>query len=65
MLTTAGVKVQSPNFKKYRTFELDTDKIESVDDCKEILKFLCSQVLGPLEEELMYSGFDKVEKYFK
>ena len=51
--------------EEYRVFELDTDKIESVDDCKKILKFLCGQVLGPLKSGLIYNGFKEVEKYFK
>ena len=59
------VKIKLPEPEVYRIFELDPDKIESVDDCKKILKFLCSQILSPLKEGLVYNGFDEVEKYFK
>ena len=51
--------------EEYQTFELDTDKIESIDDCKKILKFLCSRTLKPLRNGSTYNGFEEVEKYFK
>ena len=58
-------KKKIDNIKTYRKFELDLDKIESINDCKKILKFLCDRSLPPLGDGLVYNGFDEVEKYFK
>ena len=49
----------------YKRYKLDLDKIESVDDCKKILQFLCEQVLAPLRGDLTYNGFSEVEEYFE
>ena len=48
-----------------RFYELDLEKINSIDDCKKILKFLCNLILKPTPNEISYNGFDKVEQYFK
>lgn len=48
----------------YKTHSLRTDKIENLDDCKKILKFLCDRLIKPLPEGIEYGGFSEVEKYF-
>lgn len=50
---------------RYRNYELNLDKINSIDDCKKILKFLCSLTIEPTPEGTSYNGFDDVEEYFK
>ena len=48
----------------YRQYELNLDKVNSVDDCKKILKFLCGLAIKPLPECIEYNGFPEVSKYF-
>lgn len=48
----------------YRQYELNLDKINSVDDCKKILKFLCGLVIKSLPEGVEYGGFSEVSDYF-
>lgn len=48
----------------YRQYELNLDKINSVDDCKKILKFLCKLAIKPLPEGVEYGGFSEVSEYF-
>lgn len=48
----------------YGKFKLNLDKINSVDDCKKILKFLCGLAIKPLPEGLEYGGFSEVSDYF-
>lgn len=48
----------------YKQHILNTDKIESLEDCKEILKFLCGLYIKPLPLGVEYNGFLEVEKYF-
>ena len=48
----------------YRQYELNLDKIKSVDDCKKILKFLCGLAIKPLPSDLEYGGFSEVSDYF-
>lgn len=48
----------------YRQYELNLDKITSVEDCKKILKFLCQTTIKPLPEDYEYCGFSEVEEYF-
>ena len=49
----------------YKKYELNLDKVNSLDDCKKILKFLCDRTLKPLPEGIAYNGFNEVEEYFK
>lgn len=49
----------------YRVYELDLDKVNSIEDCKKILKFLCKSTLSPNKIGFEYSGFEDVEEYFK
>lgn len=51
------------NTRTYYTPKLNLDKVETVDDCKKILKFLCD-FLKPIEEGITYKGFDEVKEYF-
>lgn len=44
---------------------LDTDKIESLEDCKKILSFICNRILQPIPEGVEYVGFSEVKEYFK
>lgn len=48
----------------YRTYELDFDKINSIEDCKKILNFLCKHTLKPHPITWEYVGFKDVEEYF-
>lgn len=48
----------------YKQYILNTDKIENLEDCKKILKFLCDLSIKPLPQEFGYGGFSEVEKYF-
>ena len=48
----------------YRQYELNLDKVNSVEDCKKILKFLCGLAIKPLPEGVGYAGFGEVEEYF-
>lgn len=48
----------------YKQYELNLDKINSVDDCKKILKFLCDLVIRPLSDDVEYNGFNKIKEYF-
>lgn len=49
----------------YKYYELDLEKVKSLEDCKKILKFLCNLTLKPLPKSLSYNGFEEVEQYFK
>lgn len=44
---------------------LDVDKVENLDDCKKILRFLCNYILQPIPEGVEYIGFAEVKEYFK
>lgn len=48
----------------YRQYKLNLDKVNSVDDCKKILKFLCGLAIKPLPEGIEYNGFPEVSEYF-
>lgn len=48
-----------------RNYELDLDKINSIDDCKKVLKFLCGLVIKPTSKDVAYKGFEEIERYFK
>lgn len=48
----------------YRQYKLNLDKINSVDDCKKILKFLCGLAIKPLPDGVEYDGFSEVSDYF-
>ena len=59
------VRIEEAYLKTYRFYELDLEKINSIDDCKKILKFLCGLTLKPMPKDVSYSGFEEVEQYFK
>lgn len=48
----------------YKYHILNLDKIENLEDCKKILKFLCELSIKPLPQGIEYGGFSEVEKYF-
>ena len=50
--------------KKMQKYELNLDKVNSVDDCKKILNFLCELAIEPLPEGIEYNGFSEVKEYF-
>lgn len=52
------------NLETYHVHELNLDKINTVDDCKRILKFLCNLVIKPLPDGVEYGGFAEVSNYF-
>lgn len=43
---------------------LNMDKVETLEDCKKILSFLCDRVLYPIPEGVEYKGFSEVKQYF-
>lgn len=49
----------------YRNYQLNLDKINSIDDCKKVLKFLCDLTIKPTPEGVSYNGFEDVEEYFE
>ena len=49
----------------YKHYELNLNKVKSLDDCKKILHFLCRHTLKPIRGDLTYGGFSEVEEYFK
>ena len=58
MLSYLGVKL-------YKHYELNLDKVNSIDDCKRILKFLCDIAIKPTPEVVSCNGFEEVEQYFE
>lgn len=57
-----GVKF---GIQRYKVHKLNLDKVNNIDDCKKILKFLCDTSLEPLPEGITYNGFNEVEEYFE
>ena len=51
------------NLRTYHLYELNLDKINTVDDCKKILKFLCDLSIKPLPDGVEYGGFSEVSNY--
>lgn len=49
---------------EYRYYTLNLDKVNSIDDCKKILNFLCKLTIKPLPCDVEYGGFSEVEEYF-
>ena len=49
----------------YRIYDLDLDKVNSIEDCKKILEFLCKSTLRPNQIGFEYDGFEEVKEYFK
>lgn len=58
-------RIEEAYLEPCRFYELDLEKMNSIDDCKKILKFLCSLTLKPTPEGVSYNGFEEVEQYFK
>ena len=48
----------------YNQYELNLSKINSIEDCKKILKFLCGLVIKTLPLDVEYGGFGEVSEYF-
>ena len=48
----------------YKYYDLNLDKVNTVDDCKKILKFLCQMTIKSLPSDLEYGGFSEVREYF-
>lgn len=48
----------------YRSYELNLDKVMTIDDCKKLLRFLCRHTFKPTQTNLTYDGFSEVEEYF-
>ena len=62
----------SPNYNEginateiYKYYELNLDKVKTIDDCKKLLQFLCRRTLKPIRRDLTYGGFSEVEEYFE
>ena len=56
--------LQKLMFQMYH-YELNLNKVKSLDDCKKILHFLCRHILKPIRGDLTYGGFSEVEEYFE
>ena len=56
---------QFANETEWKCYELDLEKVNSIEDCKKILKFLCSITMKPMPSNVEYGGFDEVREYFK
>ena len=56
-------KITDP-LKTYHVHELNLDKVNTIDDCKKILKFLCDLAIKPLPGDVEYCGFSEVNEYF-
>lgn len=52
------------SLETYRVRQLNLDKINTIDDCKKILKFLCDRFIKPLPDGVEYGGFSEVKDYF-
>lgn len=48
----------------YHIHELNLGKINTIDDCKKILKFLCDLSIRSLPDGIEYGGFSEVSNYF-
>lgn len=48
----------------HKCYNLNLDKINTIDDCKKILKFLCQTTIKPLRSDLEYTNFSEVRDYF-
>lgn len=48
----------------YKKYQLNLDKINSVNDCKKLIKFLCNLTIKPLPSDCEYNDFDDVREYF-
>jgi len=49
----------------YRKYELNLDKVNSIDDCKKVLKFLSDLTIKPLLDGIEYNGFSEVKEYYR
>jgi len=56
-----GVRSAKETYIKHT---LNTDKIENIEDCKKILKFLCDLSIKTLPKGVEYGGFSEVKEYF-
>lgn len=65
MVDIEYVEAKIYNAMHYRDYYLNIDKINSIDDCKKILKFLCDLTIKPTPEGIYYNGFEDVEEYFE
>ena len=52
------------SLETYHVHQLNLDKINTVDDCKKILKFLCNLSIKPLPDGVEFGGFSEVSDYF-
>lgn len=58
-------RIEEAYLETCRFYKLDLEKINSIEDCKKILKFLCDLILKHMPENVSYNGFEEVEQYFK
>ena len=49
---------------EYTRHVLNLDKVQSVNDCKKILKYLCDLAIKPLPKGIEYANFSEVKEYF-
>lgn len=62
---TKTIAINKPaGITTYRNYQLNLDKINSVDDCKKLIKFLCNLTIKPLPSGCEYNDFDDVREYF-
>ena len=49
----------------YKCYELNLNKVMTIDDCKKLLQFLCRHTFKPTRGDVEYGGFSEVEEYFE
>lgn len=52
------------NHPMYKVHKLNLDSVETLEDCKAVLNFLCELTIKPQPINVEYNGFSKVSKYF-
>ena len=63
---STSVEIINNNTTKYNTYySLNIDKINTIDDCKKVIKFLSDLTVKPLPDGVGYSGFNIVEEFYK
>lgn len=59
------ININNNNGYTHHYYELDLDKIESIEDCKEVLKFLSDRIMAKEILPINCSYNNIPDKYFK
>jgi hypothetical protein len=52
-------------YGEIKHYKLNLDKVNSLEDCKKILKFLSDLSIKPIHSSLEYNGFNEVKEYYE